>query len=126
MPSKRNAFIRGSLLLLSLLASPLAVEAQTDAFPSRNIRFVVPYAAGGIADVLARTIAQHLGPELGQTVVIENQTGAGGHLGASAAVKAPHDGYTLVLATIAHNAAASLYSNLSYDPEKDLKPVILI
>jgi len=126
MPSKRNAFIGGSLLLLSLLASPLAVEAQTDAFPSRNIRFVVPYAAGGIADLLARTIAQHLGPELGQSIVIENQAGAGGHLAAAAAVKAPADGYTLVLATIAHNAASSMYANLGYSPEKDLKPVILI
>src|SRR5215475_1268275 len=126
MPSKRNAFIRGSLLLLSLLASPLAVEAQTDAFPSRNIRFVVPYAAGGIADLLARTIAQHLGPELGQSIVIENQAGAGGHLAAAAAAKAPADGYTLVLATIAHNAASSMYANLGYSPEQDLRPVILI
>jgi tripartite-type tricarboxylate transporter receptor subunit TctC len=114
------------LVLLGLLAWPFAAHAQTDAYPSRTIRFVVPYAAGGIADILARTIAQHLGPELGQSIVVENQAGAGGHLAASAAVKAPADGYTLVLATIAHNAAASMYANLGYSPEKDLKPVILI
>jgi tripartite-type tricarboxylate transporter receptor subunit TctC len=125
MPAARASFIR-SILLLGLLAWPLAAQAQNDAFPSRNIRFVVPYAAGGIADLLARTIAQHLGPELGQSIVIENQAGAGGHLAAAAAVKAPADGYTLVLATIAHNAAASMYANLGYSPEKDLKPVILI
>jgi tripartite-type tricarboxylate transporter receptor subunit TctC len=114
------------LVLLGLLAWPLAAHAQTDAYPSRTIRLVVPYAAGGIADLLARTLAQHLGPELGQSIVIENQAGAGGHLAASAAVKAAPDGYTLVLATIAHNAAASMYANLGYSPEKDLKPVILI
>jgi tripartite-type tricarboxylate transporter receptor subunit TctC len=86
----------------------------------------VPYAAGGIADLLARTVAQRLGSELGQTIVIENQPGAGGHLGGAAVAKAPADGYTLVLATIAHNAAASMYANLTYNPEKDLKPVILV
>jgi tripartite-type tricarboxylate transporter receptor subunit TctC len=104
----------------------LQARAQTEAYPSRTIRLVVPYAAGGIADLLARTIAQHLGPELGQSIVIENQAGAGGHLAASAAMKSPPDGYTLVLATIAHNAAASMYASLGYNPEKDLKPVILI
>ena len=114
------------LPLLGMLLWPFAAHAQANTYPSRNIRLVVPYAAGGIADVLARTVSQHLGPELGQTVVIENQTGAGGHLAASAVAKAPPDGYTLVLATIAHNAAAAIYPNLTYNPEKDLKPVIQI
>lgn len=114
------------LPLLGLLVWPFAAQAQGAAYPSHSIRIVVPYAAGGIADLLARTVAQHLGPELGQTIVIENQAGAGGHLGASAVAKAPADGYTLVLATIAHNAASSMYGNLNYNPEKDLKPVILI
>jgi tripartite-type tricarboxylate transporter receptor subunit TctC len=116
------------LRVLSLLVvlSPLAAAAQTADYPSHSIRFVVPYAAGGIADLLARTIAQHLGPELGQTIIIENQVGAGGHIGGSAVAKAPADGYTLVLATIAHNAAASMYGNLNYNSEKDLRPVILV
>jgi tripartite-type tricarboxylate transporter receptor subunit TctC len=114
------------LPLLGLLVWPFAALAQGTAYPSHSIRIVVPYAAGGIADLLARTVAQHLGPELGQTIVIENQAGAGGHLGASAVAKAPADGYTLVLATIAHNAASSMYGNLNYNPDKDLKPVILI
>jgi len=113
-----------SAAILALL--PFAALAQTADYPSRSIRFVVPYAAGGIADLLGRTVAQHLGPELGQTIVIENQTGAGGHLGGSAVAKAAPDGYTLVLATIAHNAAASMYGNLNYNPETDLKPVVLI
>ena len=100
-------------------------QAQTN-YPTHSIRFVVPYAAGGIADLLARTVAQHLDKELGQSIVIENQGGAGGHLAASAVARGAADGYTLVLATIAHNAASSMYGNLSYNPEKDLKPVILI
>ena len=114
------------LPLLGILLWSVSAHAQPASYPSRSIRLVVPYAAGGIADLLARTIAQHLGPELGQTIVIENQAGAGGHLAAAALVKAPHDGYSLVLATIAHNAASSMYANLGYNPDKDLKPVILI
>lgn len=114
------------LALLGVVLWSLPAQAQSASYPSRSIRLVVPYAAGGIADLLARTIAQHLGLELGQTIVIENQAGAGGHLGAAALVKAPADGYSLVLATIAHNAASSMYANLGYNPEKDLKPVILI
>lgn len=120
-----NGLFRRLLLAVAVL-SPFAAQAQTSDYPLRSIRFVVPYAAGGIADLLARTVAQHLGPELGQTIVIENQPGAGGHLGGAAVAKAPADGYTLVLATIAHNAAASMYGNLTYNPEKDLKPVILV
>jgi tripartite-type tricarboxylate transporter receptor subunit TctC len=121
----RRGFIRLPSLLVLLLWS-LSAHADAIGYPSRNIRLVVPYAAGGIADLLARTIAQHLGPALGQGIVIENQPGAGGHVAASAAVKAPQDGYTLVLTTIAHNAASSMYPNLAYNPEKDLKPVVLI
>lgn len=112
-----------AFVVSAFVLPPLAVAQD---YPSRTIRFVVPYAAGGIADLLARTVAQGLGPRLGQTMVIENRAGAGGHLGADVAVKAPADGYTLVLATIAHNAAHSMYPNLSYNPEKDLKPVILL
>jgi tripartite-type tricarboxylate transporter receptor subunit TctC len=121
----RRIFVR-LLPLLGLLLGTVAAAAQTANYPTRSIRIVVPYAAGGIADLLARTVAQHLGPELKQTIVIENQAGAGGHLGAATVAKAPADGYTLMLATIAHNAASSMYGNLSYNPEKDLKPVILI
>ena len=113
-------------LLAALLSHFAVAQAQTSDYPSRSIRLVVPYAAGGIADLLARTVAQHLGTELGQTIVIENQPGAGGHIGGNTVAKAPADGYTLVLATIAHNAAASMYGNLNYNPEKDLRPVILV
>lgn len=117
--------IHRSLLALGLCAMPLAAMAQ-DAWPSRPIKLVVPYAAGGPADLLARMVAERLGPRLGQPVVIENKPGTGGHTGAEQVAKGPADGYTLVLATIAHNGAVKLYNNLRYDPTKDLQPVILV
>lgn len=96
------------------------------AFPSRPLKIVVPYPAGGPADVLARMVAQHLSPRLGQQAVVENRGGAGGHIAAEQVAKGPADGYTLVLTTIAHNGAARLYSGLGYDPAVDLQPVVML
>lgn len=110
---------------LALGACVLGAAAQ-DAFPSKPVKIVVPYAAGGPADLLARQVAEKLGPRLGQPVVVENKPGAGGHTGAEQVAKGAADGYTLVLATIAHNGAVKLYPNLRYDPMKELKPVILL
>lgn len=118
-------FLHQSLLTLGLCVLPHAAMAQ-DAFPSRPIKLVVPYAAGGPADLLARMVAERLGPRLGQPVVIENKPGTGGHTGAEQVARGPADGYTLVLATIAHNGAVKLYNNLRYDPAKDLQPIILV
>lgn len=118
-------FLHQSLLALGLCVLPHAAMAQ-DAFPSRPIKLVVPYAAGGPADLLARMVAERLGPRLGQPVVIENKPGTGGHTGAEQVARGPADGYTLVLATIAHNGAVKLYNNLRYDPAKDLQPIILV
>lgn len=120
----KRTFLR-TLLGLSLAASGLAANAQ-DSFPSRPIKLVVPYSAGGPADMLARTVADKLGPRLGQPVLVENKPGAGGHLGGELVARAPADGYTLMLGTIAHNGAVKLYKNLRYDPTKELQPVILI
>ncbi len=105
---------------------PLLVQAQPADYPARPIRLVVPYAPGGIADLLGRVIAQPLGVLYNRPLIIENRSGSGGHVGAEAVVNAPADGYTLMLATIAHNAAYSMYAKLSYDPPKALKPVIWI
>ena len=112
-------------LVCLLLALPALAFAQGN-YPSRPVRFVVPYSAGGIADLVARAIAPGLAATLGQPVVIENRAGAGGHIAANEIARGPVDGHTVVLTTIAHNAAQSMYSNLAYDPAKDLKPVILI
>jgi tripartite-type tricarboxylate transporter receptor subunit TctC len=100
--------------------------AQPAGYPSRPIRLIVPYAPGGVADLMSRIIAQRLGPFYNQQVIIENRPGSGGHVGADIAVKAAPDGYTIVFATIAHNAAYAMYSRLSYDPAKDLQPIILL
>ena len=121
---KKRTFHR-SLLALGLCALTLPAFAQ-DAYPSRPVKLVVPYAAGGPADMLARMVGERLAPRLGQPVVIENKPGTGGHTGAEGVAKGPADGYTLVLATIAHNGAVKLYNNLRYDPAKDLQPVILV
>ena len=107
------------------LAAPSAF-AQTTGYPSKPIRLIVPYAPGGVADLMSRILAQRLGPLYKQQIVIDNRPGSGGHIGADIAVKAPPDGYTIVFATIAHNAAYAMYSKLPYDPAKDLQPVILL
>jgi tripartite-type tricarboxylate transporter receptor subunit TctC len=114
------------LLALSALALGANLASAQETYPSKPIKLVVPYAAGGPADMLARMVAEKLGPRLGQAVVVDNKPGAGGHTGGEQVVKAPADGYTLVLATIAHNGAVKLYKNLRYDPTNDLQPVILI
>lgn len=110
---------------LTLGALALGAAAQ-DGYPNKPIKLVVPYAAGGPADMLARMVAEKLGPRLGQAVVIDNKPGAGGHTGGELVARGPADGYTLMLATIAHNGAVALYPKLRYDPTKELKPVILI
>lgn len=118
------------LCLTALAAAGLgfatAAMAQATTFPSKPVRIVVPYAAGGIADILARQIAERLAAMYPQPVVVENRPGAGGHLGGELVAKSPADGYTLVLATIAHNGAFSMYKGLKYDPPNDLVPVALV
>lgn len=114
-----------TLLGLSLGALALGAVAQ-DSYPNKPIKLVVPYAAGGPADMLARMVAEKLGPRLGQPVVIDNKPGAGGHTGGELVARGPADGYILMLATIAHNGAVALYPKLRYDPLKELKPVILV
>lgn len=111
--------------LLFCAASPmLPAFAQAD-FPARPIRLVVPYARG-IADLLGRLIAEKLAQQYKHNVVVENRPGAGGHLGGEQVARSAPDGHTLVLATIAHNGAASMYRALKYDPAADLQPVVLV
>ena len=98
-----------------LLFSP-GVGAQ-DVYPSKPVRLVIPFGAGGITDVVGRLIGQHLGEELKQTVIIENKPGAGGAIAAQAVAQAPNDGYTLLLGTVGTQVVNKmLYSKLQYDP----------
>jgi len=96
-------------------------------WPSRSIRLVVPFPAGGASDTLARSIGERLTSVFGQTVVVENKTGAGGVIGADSVAKATPDGYTLLLATIAtHAINPALRPDMPYDAAKDFEPVILL
>lgn len=123
MPTRRSCL---AALAAAGLGLASASWAQGEAFPSKPVRIVVPYAAGGIADILGRLIAEKLGASYPQPVVVENRPGAGGHLGGELVAKSAPDGYTLVLATIAHNGAFSMYRGLKYDPATDLVPVVLV
>jgi tripartite-type tricarboxylate transporter receptor subunit TctC len=107
---------------VAFLAQP-AMGASADAWPSRSIRLVVPFAPGGATDVTARLLAERLRSELAQTVVVDNRAGGGGNIGAENAAKSPGDGYTMLLATSSHVTNISLYKTLRYDFVRDLAPV---
>jgi len=107
-----------------LLVYSCAVSAQT--YPTKPVRFIVPYAPGGGADVMARIVAPRLGAALGQQIIIDNRGGAGGNIGSEAGAKAPPDGYTLLLGAAALTINVSLYSRLNFDPVKDLTPIALL
>jgi len=113
-----------------LAASALAIVAGTAAgqtYPTKPIKWVVPFAAGGTTDILARTVGEKLSAALGQPVVVENKPGAGGGVGADFTAKAAPDGYTIMGGTIStHAINASLYKDLPYDPVKDFVPITLI
>ena len=115
-----------ALTLAAATLAPLATASAQD-YPTRSITLVVPYAAGGGNDVMARTVAEKMSKTLGQNVVVENRAGAGGSIATRQVARAAPDGYTLVLGgtgTLAVNP--SLYSNVGYDPRKDFAPVGLI
>ncbi len=102
------------------------VQAQ-DAYPSRPIRLVVPFAAGGSTDIVARIIAAKMGEILKQPIVVDNRGGAGGNLGAAAVARAAPDGYTVLMGTVAtHAINPALYTKMPYDPVKDFAPVSLL
>ena len=113
------------LLLAALAAAPCFAAAQ--AWPSKPLRLVAPYAAGGPIDISARLLAAKLQESLGQPVVVENRPGAGGNIGVELIAKGPADGYNLVMSAIATLAInPSLYPSLPYDPLKDLRHVTLL
>jgi tripartite-type tricarboxylate transporter receptor subunit TctC len=97
--------------------------ARAQGYPTRPVRIVVPYAAGSSPDIIARLIGQWLSERLGQQVIIENRPGAGGNIGTEVVVRAPADGYTLLLATGANATNAALYEKLNFDFIRDIAPV---
>ena len=121
--TRNGGMKRRSLLALSLLPAP----ALAQGFPSRPIRILVGFAAGGSTDVFARSMAPRLQTLLGQPVVVENRPGAGGNIATEATVRSPADGHTLLLGTIGPLAInPTLYGNLPFDPLTDLAPVTLV
>jgi len=104
----------------------LALTASAQDYPTRTISIIVPFAAGGPTDTVARLVAQSMSKTLGHTVIVENQAGAGGTIGVEKVAKSKPDGYTLVLMHIGISTAPTLYRNLRYDTQKELEPIGLI
>lgn len=124
--SKRNILIRlfAAYVLLTCW-QPLHAqkEAAGAGYPSKPIRLILPFPAGGPTDILGRAVAEKLGDTLGVNVIPDNRPGAGGNIGLELAANAPADGYTLVLSSPAIALSPALYKKLAYDAERDLKPI---
>jgi tripartite-type tricarboxylate transporter receptor subunit TctC len=112
---------------LGMVLMSFAHLAAGQAYPAKPVRIVVPFPAGGIADLYARIIGARVGEAWGQPVVVENRTGAGGNIGADAVAKSPSDGYTLVMSALGpHAVNVSLFSKLPYDPVRDFAAIVLV
>jgi tripartite-type tricarboxylate transporter receptor subunit TctC len=114
----------GCLLLLPALGLGLApVGAQTETWPTKPLRAIVPIAAGSVIDIVPRVVFEQLSAQLGQNIVVENRPGAGMTIGSNLAAKAAPDGYTVLVTSSAHAIAPSLYANLAYHPARDFAAV---
>jgi tripartite-type tricarboxylate transporter receptor subunit TctC len=112
--------------LLVCLALVLTTAAPAQNYPNRTIKLIVPTGAGGITDILARLVGKSISDQLGQPVIIDNRTGAGGTIGTRAVAQAEPDGYTLLMAFPSHAANPALYASLPYDSEKDFAPITMV
>ena len=129
----RAARFAARVAALALFATAFALapaggqaQSQVQDYPTRPIRVIVPFSAGGAVDGPMRVIAQELGKQLGQQVVVENKPGAGATIGTDYVAKSPADGYTLLLASQTNAISASLYKTLPFDPIEDFAPIALI
>ena len=116
------ALVRALVVLTVMAAAP----AKADNYPSRNVELIVPFAAGGGTDLLARLMSEGLGKQLNQSFIPLNRPGANTNTGTLQAVKSAPDGYTLVMASIGLAANPSLYKRLAFNPLTDLEPITLI
>src|SRR6266702_2687302 len=121
MKLHRRKFLQLTAAGIAAPVFPLAALAEE--YPTRPVRIVAGFAAGGGVDITARLIGQWLNERLGQSFVVENRTGAGGNIGTEAGVTAAPDGYTLLLATVPNAVNASLYNNLKFNFIRDIAPV---
>jgi tripartite-type tricarboxylate transporter receptor subunit TctC len=115
--------ISTSAALLLLLAGPCAAQSGVDAYPTRPIRLIVPYAPGGGSDFVARIVALKMPELIGQNLVIDNRGGAAGLIGTEIAARTAPDGYTLLLADSALTINTTYYKNAKYDPQRDFAPI---
>ena len=124
--SARRRFTLGAIASAAVLGAGLVASpaAFAQAYPTKPVTIVVPFAAGGTTDILARIIGQALTTELGQSVVVDNRAGAGGNIGGAMAAKAAADGHTLFMGTVGtHAINAALYKKMPFDPVKDFAPL---
>jgi tripartite-type tricarboxylate transporter receptor subunit TctC len=123
-----NGMSKKLLVCIALsLSAMMGLSARAQPYPTRTMKIVVPYAAGGGVDVVARMVAQHLSAELGQSVIVENRPGAGGALGSAYVAKSAPDGYTLLFtANSTHTTAPHLMKEPLYDPIKDFTPIATV
>ncbi len=127
MAASRSMGRRGTLAAAALLGMAAAPAWAQPWRPTRPLRLVLPFAPGGITDILARAIAEPLGASLGQTVVVENRPGGGGNIAGEAVSRAPADGHTLLVASQGMTTMNSaLYRNLAYDPDNDFIPLAVL
>ena len=120
----RRPFLRAVAAAALSVSFAQPALAQAPAFPTKPLKFVVPFPAGSATDNVARIVAQAMGEQLGQPIAVENKPGANGILGAEQVKSAPADGYTLLVTTNTTQAAnLSLYRKLPYDPVKDFTPI---
>ncbi len=125
--ARRSAIRQALAVAVGLAFAACAGLASADAaYPAHPIRLVVPYAAGGGVDLVARLLAEQVGGRLGQPIVVENRPGAGSNVGANAVAKSAPDGYTLLMASPANAINVTLYKNMPYDTVRDLVPVALV
>lgn len=124
----KRTFLQHSmaLALLATLGSPAFAADDASNWPSKPVKWVVPFPPGGAMDAIARTLGEVAGRKLGQPFVIENKAGAGGNIGSDFVAKQPADGYTLMITSIGMATNGALYNKLSYDPIKDFAPVSLL
>ena len=126
MMTKRQTLALLACALASATLPAARAQAPAASWPSKPIRWVVPFPPGGAMDAIARTLGEKAGKTLGQPFVIENKPGAGGNIGADFVAKQPGDGYTLMITSIGMATNKPLYGKLSYDPIKDFAPVSLL